>query len=424
MEQEVKQFLSDGKHYSALKHCLTACESATGITRQQIRTVLDILTDNDEILTSADDELRSRYKQVAGKELGYPVPDNFVGKAAFPVFNEAGSSMVMLEAKENHPEGVIGFSATDEANGKLFDCLKILWQFLQKNLRASDLLKNDVTVTNWGLRFSTYANPEHTGRLATENRLIIDGGSFQFAAFIASVSKVTGIPVDPGYIFTGSFDSSEKMAGVTGIPEKVALVRKERPGFKKIVIPNRNYFSNSDKKFIIQNEGIFLEVNSIEELVEKVFEVPVNKLFVFDTAVRHRLGVCRIIAKNLGIREIELYDKLDDRVFNRKKYSFNVVHCSLKRPNVNIKFNVFPIPEIAFSIDDVPGTDILVVFDYPNANVYLGNYISNNTQTAYVYSIGIGQDGLEAQIFANRKGNSDKYIGKFYQKSQLGLPES
>lgn len=424
MEQEVKQFLSDGKHYSALEHCLTTFESASGIVRQQIRTVLGILTDNDEILASMDDELRSRHKRLTGEEPGYPIPDSFVGKATFPVYNESGSSMVMMEVKENHPEGVIGFSATDEANGKLFDCLKILWQFLQKNLRASDLPKNDVTVTNWGLRYSAYSNPEHTGRLATENRLIIDGGSFQLAMFVATVSKVANKPVDPGYIFTGSIESSERLAGVTGLKEKVGLIKKERPAFKKIVIPHRDYFSTAEKRFISENEMIFLEVRSLEELVNEVFGEPITKLLNFNKEKRHSLGVCRILAENRGLKKIELYDTLDGKIFNKKEYSFNVVNCSLKRPNVNIKFNVFPIPEIAFSIDDIPGTDILVVFDYPNANVYLGNYISNNTQTAYVYSIGIGQDGREAQIFANRKGNSDKYIGKFYLKSQLGLPES
>lgn len=421
MEEKLKKFLENGELYSALGFCLGEYENSTGIEKQKIRTVLDLLVANDEVLASVDDSLRERYEKSTGTPLDEPAVENFVGKAAFPVYNESGSSMVMMEVKDNFPEGVIGFSATDESKGSLFDCLKILWYFIQKNLKASDLSKNDVTVTNWGFRYTVYTNPEVTGRLATPSNLIIDGGSFQFAAFVASISKVTGIPVNPGFIFTGSFESSERLAGVEGIPQKAALIMRERPGFKKIVIPSRSYFSNNDKKFIAQNEELFLEVNSIEDLVEVVFGKPVSELLVFSKTERHKLGVCRIIADSIGIREIELYDKLDGVAFNKKKYRFNVVYCSMTRANTEIKFNIFPIPEIAYSISHQPGADILFVIDYPSANTYLGNFISNNSQTTAAYSIGIKKDGEDAQIFAHRQGSSDKYIGKYYLKSDLRL---
>lgn len=320
-----------------------------------------------------------------------------------------------LRASEKVLTPIMGFKADDKTTGNFYSSLLLFWQFIQTELRAVEPeMKNDVTVLNWGLNYTAYSNGVEEERLMTGNDFEIEGDSFHFAALVATISNITDIPVDPGLIFTGTFENVEKVAKISNLKEKTAFLLKEHPGLKKIVIPHRDSFSGSDKQYIRENESLFLEVESIPDILEKVFNKKIDLLFRFSKTKRHKLGTCRIIAENVGDKEITIYDKMDDKIVNEEKKKFNVIHCTVSKTDTNVKYNVFPMPFMAFDPGDSRNLTLIVI-DYPSANQYLGNYMSNNSQTNNAYAIGIGQGRVEAQIFAHRRGNNIMLPGKYFR---------
>lgn len=414
METKIKKMLSKGEYLSALNECIRSFEEASGVDKYPVKTVLRLLVGNNEVISAIDEETALKIENILEQPLPPLDYDHFIGRAAFPVYNKSGCRLVYLRAAEKVLTPIMGFKADNKTTGNFYSSLLLFWHLIQAELKAAEPeKKNDVTVLNWGLTYTAYSNPVEEERLMTENNFDIEGDSFHFAALVATVSSITDIPVDPGLIFTGTFETVERTAKISNLKEKTAFLLNEHPGLKKIVIPHRDSFSGSDKQFIRENESLFWEIESMADLLEKVFNKKIDQLFRFSKTKRHKLGTCRIIAKNVGVKEVTIYDKMDNEIVNVEKKKFNVIHCTVSKTDTNVKYNVFPIPIIAFD----PGNSrnlTLIVIDYPSANPYLGNYMSNNSQTNNAYAIGIGQGRVEAQIFAHRRGDNIMLPGKYF----------
>lgn len=415
METVIKKHLAKGEYHSALTECITVFEKSSGVDKYPVKTLLKLLTGSNEIISTVDVNTIRKIENILEQPLVPIDYDHFIGRAAFPVYNKSGCRLMYLRASEKVLTPIMGFKADDKTTGNFYSSLLLFWQFIQTELRAVEPeRKNDVTVLNWGLNYTAYSNGVEEERLMTGNDFEIEGDSFHFAALVATISNITDIPVDPGLIFTGTFENVEKVAKISNLKEKTAFLLKEHPGLKKIVIPHRDSFSGSDKQYIRENESLFLEVESIPDILEKVFNKKIDMLFRFSKTKRHKLGTCRIIAENVGDKEITIYDKMDDKVVNEEKKKFNVIHCTVSKTDTNVKYNVFPMPFMAFDPGDSRNLTLIVI-DYPSANQYLGNYMSNNSQTNNAYAIGIGQGRVEAQIFAHRRGNNIMLPGKYFR---------
>ena len=419
--EKVKQLLSAGRHNSAIRAILDALQNSNGIERERLKTQLQVLLRNDEVKSALDDEMRAIIAgddMLPGLEL---VPDkyHFTGKAAFPVFNESGCRIAMLNCEQKHEDKIIDFRADTATKGAFYTAVNEVWQFLQRHISAKEFEGNDVTVMNWGLSFSFHYNPFADGILRTDNDDNLDGDSFHFAALAATLSLISERTVDPGYIFTGTFERFDLMKPVTRLTEKTKLILHERPSFKKIVIPHRSLFKGADRKLIDENESYFLEIRTFDEFSEKIFGHSIADLLKFDKAKRHHLGIARVIATDRGIKELTLYDKIGDEKVNATKMKFWVQDCEISRPHENVWYNVFPVPKIYTPVKASNHPPTLILINFSSANTYIGNLLSNNGPSKDAFAIGIRKEPVEAQIFAYRTATQGGIIGKYFALSEI-----
>ncbi|KAA0249614.1 MAG: hypothetical protein EDM75_13240, partial [Chlorobiota bacterium] len=120
--EKVKQFLSTGRHNSAIRAILEALQTSKGIERERLKTQLQVLLLNDEVKLALDDEMRAT---LAGEDMlpGFElIPDkyHFTGKAAFPVFNESGCRIAMLNCEQKHENKIIDFRADSATKGTFY----------------------------------------------------------------------------------------------------------------------------------------------------------------------------------------------------------------------------------------------------------------------------------------------------------------
>ncbi|GJQ32169.1 MAG: hypothetical protein HBSAPP04_10080 [Ignavibacteriaceae bacterium] len=419
--EKVKQFLSTGRHNSAIRAILEALQTSKGIERERLKTQLQVLLLNDEVKLALDDEMRAT---LAGEDMlpGFElIPDkyHFTGKAAFPVFNESGCRIAMLNCEQKHENKIIDFRADSATKGTFYTAVNEVWQFLQRHISAKEFDGNDVTVMNWGLSFSFHYNPFADGILKTVNDDSLQGDSFHFAALAATLSLICEKPVDPGFVFTGTFERFDLMRAVTMLVEKTKLILRERPSFKKIVIPHRNLFKGADRRLIEENENYFLEIRNFNEFSEKIFGMSISDLLKFEKAKRHHLGIARVIATDRGIKELTLYDKLGDEKVNATKMEFRIQDCEISRPHDNVWYNVFPVPTIYTPFKDSNGPPTMILINYPSANTYVGNLLSNNGPSKNAFAIGLRKEPVEAQIFAYRTATQGRIIGKYFALSEI-----
>ncbi len=424
VEHQVKEHLSKGRHNSALRTVIDAFNNSGGIEKQQYKTLAEILLQHDEVRASLGDDLRNLILSetfLPGIDLK-PDKYHFTGMASFPVFNESGCRIAMLECGQKGDSKLIDFKSTEEVAGSFYTAANMILQFTQENINALEFTGNDVTVMNWGFSYKFGYNPFTHGRLATANDDQLDGDSFHFAALAATISSISEQPVDPGFIFTGAFESQKRLRPVSRLVEKTALVRKERPGFRKIVIPPKALFRGADRELIESNPDIFLEIIDFNDFIEKIFGCSPKQLLKFERSKRHSLGLARVIAHDTGIRKLELYDKIGDAKLNRSTKSFRVFRCIVDRPNENVKYNVFPCPRIYVPDTTTNDFPTLILIDYASANHYLGNTMSNNGVSSHYFSIGIGRESVEAIIFACRTASESWIIGKYFLTSEVKEP--
>jgi len=233
--EKVKQLLSTGRHNSAIRAILNTLQNSKGIEREKLKTQLQVLLRNDEVKLALDNEMRATLTgddMLPGFEL---VPDkyHFTGKAAFPVFNAGGCRIAMLNCEQKHENKIIDFRADSETKGAFYTAVNEVWQFFQRHISAVEFEGNDVTLMNWGLSFSFHYNPFTDGVLKTVNDDSLEGNSFHFAALAASLSLITEKPVDPGYIFTGTFERFDLMRAVTMLVEKPNSFFMKDPHLKR-----------------------------------------------------------------------------------------------------------------------------------------------------------------------------------------------
>ncbi len=421
LNETTRQLLSTGRHNSAIRAILNALQNSKGIEREKLKTQLQVLLRNDEVKSALDDEMRVT---LAGDDMlpGFElVPDkyHFTGKAAFPVFNESGCRIAMLNCEQKHENKIIDFRADSATKGAFYTAVNEVWQFLQRHITAKEFEGNDVTVMNWGLSFSFHYNPFIDGILKTVNDDSLEGNSFHFAALAASLSLISEKPVDPGYIFTGTFERFDLMRAVTMLVEKTKLILRERPTFKKIVIPHRSLFKGADRRLIEENENYFLEIRNFNQFSEKIFGMSISDLLKFEKAKRHHLGIARVIATDRGIKELTLYDKLGDEKLNATKMKFRIQDCEISRPHENVWYNVFPVPTIYTPFKDSNGPPTMILINYPSANTYVGNLLSNNGPSKNAFAIGLRKEPVEAQIFAYRTATQGGIIGKYFALSEI-----
>ena len=418
----IKECLKKGEYFSAVNSCLKVYDASPELEKLEIRTQLKMLLDREEILAAIDDKTRTQLENIFDAPLRKVDLNHFIGRAFFPGYNPTGNRLVALQAQKfetSVSDDLIKFTTDDKTRGNLLSLLLLLWQYLHKNISAEEVEGNDVTVLNWGHTYSCYSNPITAGRLATDSTDLISGDSLQYAAIVATVSLITEIPVDPGFVFTGAFKTVKNSRMIGELIKKVDFIKKEMPSVRKIVIPPRSEFPAIEREYITKNEEIFLEVDGVTALIEKVFGKPVGELLRFNSEKRHGLGACRVIARNAGDRKIQLYNKLLQSRFNHEEVSFNVVHCKRFEDFSKTEYIVFPIENINFIHDDRPAMETMVVLDMVSTVVHIGNMISNNSQVTTIFAAGLGYDPKEAQIFAHPKGKNPKYLGKYFELKEI-----
>jgi hypothetical protein len=418
MVEQIKEYLSKGAYYSAINTCLNYYDSSDELEKLEIRTQMKNLLALNDVLAAVDGNTKARLETIFESPLPEIDHNHFVGRACFPGYNEMGSSLVVLEASNieiKNSEDLIRFKTNDETRSGLLTLLLLLWQYLHKNISAEEIKGNDVTVLNWGHIYKCYSNPATSGRLKTDTFEEINGDSLQFAAIVATISLITHIPVDPGFVFTGAFKSIKNSKKIGDLIQKVELIKREKPSVKKIVIPPRAEFPTLEREFITKNEELFLEVDGFTELIEKVFGKPVESLLCFNMKERHSLGTSRIIAKNLGDKTITIYNKLLNSRFNFDTATFNVVRCKRTEDFERTEYLLFPLDNINFIPDARIDKETLLVIDMISTVVNIGNLISNNSQSPVVFAAGIGYEPKEAQIFAHPKGKNPRYLGKYFE---------
>jgi len=422
MIESIKECLKKGAFFSAVDTCLKLYDSSPELEKLEIRTQLKKLLALNDVLAAVDENTKARLEMIFDSPLPEIDHNYFIGRACFPGYNETGSSLVMLEAKNieaKNSDDLIKFKTNDETRSGLLTLLLLFWQYLHKNISAEEIKGSDVTVLNWGHIYTCYSNPATSGRFYTENSDEINGDSLQYAAIVATISLITHIPVDPGFVFTGAFKTIKNSRKIGDLIQKVDLIKREKPSVKKIVIPPRSEFAAMEREYIAKNEGLFLEVDGFTELIEKVFGKPVETLLCFNTKKRYSLGTCRIIAKSVGDRQLKIYNKLLNSRFNFDTASFNVVHCTRTEDFEKTEYLLFPLDSINFIPDVRIEKETMVVLDMISTVVNIGNLISNNSQSPVIFAAGIGYDPKEAQIFAHPKGKNPKYLGKYFELMQI-----
>ncbi len=416
VEQKVKDHLSRGLHHSAIRTVVDAFKSSGGIERQKHKTLAELLLRNDEVKSALDEDLKQKIKTedfLPGLDLKTD-KYHFTGMAAFPVFNESGCRVAMLRCEQKYDYKLIDFEASPEVAGSFLTAANVIWQYVQKHIGAVEFPGNDVTVMNWGISFAFHYNPFESGRLVTPNLDHLEGDSFHFAALASVLSFITEVPVDPGFIFTGSFEDSGKMSRVSMLCEKTEVIRKERPGFRKIVIPHRGLFRGADRDLIENNPGIFLEIRSFDDFIEKIFGRSPGEFLRFEKVKRHSLGIARVIAEDMGVKQLTLFDRWEEQKVNERQKTFRVLNCTIKRRDANVKYNVFPCPRIYVPETGSNDQPTLILINFPSANTYLGNMMSNNGISSHFFAIGLNAEAVEAMIFACRTANEGWVIGKHF----------
>jgi hypothetical protein len=414
--KNIQKYLDLGRYYSAVSELLKLHSEAPSLSKNSYANNLAELLKSSLVMGVIGQELVDESRKIVSGKLNKVDETEFIGKAFFPVHNTLQCGLLAIEVNKSPVEHLLGFTADEKTLGDFYKLLKMFWLFLQRNIKATESPEeNDVTVLNWGQRFSLISNPFvlsnsifHSGTTPQ-----LEGNSFHFAAVVAAVSKIINKPVDPNFVFTGTIDFDEKASKVSFLIPKCELIRRERPSLKKIIIPPKEKFTPEEREFINQNKEIFLEVKDITALVEAVFGDRLSNLFAFDQESRYELGSRRIVAKEMGIKEISFYDLIDDTRVNITQEKLNVVKFITSSGG---QFNVFPLKKIYFK--ENKSTRNLILLEGVQANIFVGNFMSHNPQDNNLYSMGIGTTKA-ARVFACPKEKDHPLLGKMFMKEDL-----
>jgi ATP-dependent Lon protease, bacterial type len=252
----------------------------------------------------------------------------------------------------------------------------------------------------------------------------LTGRSLHFASIVATVSLITGRYINPEFVFTGTLNVNGKSEKIGHLIEKSELVKAERGTSVKIVIPDINSFPKPERDYIENNRNIFKPVKNLEELIEAAFEIPADEVLTIQDEKRYEIGSTRLIAENLGVRQLTLYHRFDDYKFSHAVHNFNVVRCKVFEPigleNKSV-YNVYPLQQINFLPNPRNGLETLVVINFRTSISLTANLVSNNPQSRDIYAIRMGPKSDEYQIFAHPQGKSREYVGKYFNQADLEL---
>jgi len=217
-------------------------------------------------------------------------PISSIGNAKFPVVTDKDSSIQIFRVNAGN---------TDSNNfRKPLDGLASVISMSEKIIQ--ECIKDSV-ILNYGTSVSirTGISPQ-----SGQSNYEISGESFHFAALISYISYYLEIPIPTNYFFTGRFDGIDATeVGQEGVNTKAALIMKEQNKNSKLFLPKRNY-DKSKKDFL----GIeLIAIESISELILKVFEKPISELIEDNEKVKAKIRKSgRIEIKDLGKIEIPL----------------------------------------------------------------------------------------------------------------------
>jgi ATP-dependent Lon protease len=99
-----------------------------------------------------------------------------------------------------------------------------------------------------------------------------DGPSAGIAILVAMTSVLLNRPVDPTIGMTGEITLSGRVLPIGGVREKVLAAH--RAGLRKVVLPARNEPNLEEVPSEVRKEVEFVFVNQIDEVLDRIFEVP------------------------------------------------------------------------------------------------------------------------------------------------------
>ncbi len=319
-----------------------------------------------------------------------------IGVAEFPAVEKDFATVLRLNAVE----GDFGSSLKKfEDKIDYYYAYNKLGDDINENLVNADDNSKDTYVLNWGIGIELAQNVFGENKFGNGSQIKVKGSSYTFAAVAAFVSKLFNIPVPQNIIFTGSFDKNGRAKTINDLSKKLELIKAERPNAKSIIIPYKELFDNSTRKLIEDNKNLFVEINSITDLIKAVFNKKLTELCMLSPEKLHSLGSSRIRA----------------RFFDNAEYSFRNQIGEIKKLHKtlqiwefqkNLLYDVFPVKKLSFENKKYPNAD-LILFDGPIPNIYTGFFMGHLLkQSSALFAIHDGKDNDKFIIFAHPKGDT------------------
>jgi hypothetical protein len=327
-----------------------------------------------------------------------PVNEN-IGFAEFPVVSDDNTfiSSIMIEEETNNLKK-IDHRIINKQN--LDEVLSYLYSIINKNLQNINTNNKDIFILNFQKKIKI--KNHHFDNINFAN-LEITGSSFLFAAVVAFISHFFNLPVNSNYIYTGAFDKKGNSIAVNSIDKKFEIIKQERPNTQKIFIPPINLIKDEKTISIIQsNNPLFVEIQNINDLIEKVFGKNITEICKVDTEA---------ISSN--------YQNVKCKFLNNKKVTIskkNYPNETIENQNIELwtfngnSFDVFPV-DINFEQNNKEKPNY-IIFNGKVANIYTGNILAHSYKQSNVYfCTKEGKDG-DIRIFARPQGDT-KYIGYY-----------
>ena len=369
-----------------------------------LETIHNMLSNHQIAFRFTDDSLKQLNATLTAKrfsEINKGYKENKTGVAEFPVVGEDNnySSIRAIVVKDGTDN--IDIDSKIDNKKELYHTIRFIQEEIQKNLCDVDGIIKDVTILNWGLIFSIR---EHllkgTKHEPVNHKFLIQGTSLHFAAVAAFVSKIFNLPVNLDYIFTGAFNDRGEAQRIESLEQKAKLISRERPNTQKIFIPSKSKFNEEDQK-LISTSGKFVEVENVDQLIEKVFNKKLGEMAKLDLDTRKKLGKARIWAEYMGEKEIVFSKDYGTITENRKSI---VLH--FMRPDDDpTAFKIFPIDKVYQEINYI--SPDFIIFEGAVANHFTGQLMTSNQYRQYnaIFGVRLGRSS-EVIVFAAPRGSN------------------
>ncbi|MCK9280552.1 MAG: hypothetical protein M0P71_08025 [Melioribacteraceae bacterium] len=335
-----------------------------------------------------------------------------IGEAEFPSISKDYSSIqavvIAQSAKNIEIDKHLDYDDNEEISESEIKLFNLIGN-IQNKIQAS--LKN-TTILNWGITLKL-RNRLYSGKLlnekSEESKIEIKGGSFHFAAGAALVSYIFKKPINPDFIFTGTFNTKTGEAErINDIEEKIKLIKRERPNTVKFFIPSLKCFPQHESDIISQTPFID-PVENIDDLIKKVFGSSIEELVLELGEKEKSLGYARIFANHIGDREIDFFK--DFSIMNsenkisliHKKKRITILHFDRNDINDREAYQLFPLDSTKF----LSNTPDFIIFNGIIPNHYFA-YIATMSELRNftgICGIRLGSDG-PVFICLDQKGSS------------------